>query len=258
MLKTLATLAVLVAVTACAATEPSQPTYKKGDQTVQAKKVLIVLTSHDRLGDTGKKTGYYLPEASHPHHVFTQAGYDVDFVSPKGGTPPMDGADLSDPLNRAFVENPAVMSKVEQSMRPTDVDPTAYAAIFYAGGHGTMWDFADNAELASLAAKIYDRGGVVSAVCHGPAGLVNVKLANGKYLVDGKTVSTFTNEEEAAVKKTEIVPFLLESKLIERGATVTKAPNFQEHVAVSDRLVTGQNPASASGVARKVVEVLNR
>lgn len=116
--------------------------------------------------------------------------------------------------------------------------------------------FPDNAELARIATAIYEQGGVVGAVCHGPAGLVNIKLSNGQYLVADKTVSSFTNEEEAAVGLTEVVPFLLESKLIERGATVDKAPNFQAKVVVSDRLVTGQNPASAMGVAERMVELL--
>jgi putative intracellular protease/amidase len=119
-----------------------------------------------------------------------------------------------------------------------------------------MWDFADNQELAEIAAAIYEAGGVVGAVCHGPAALVNLKLSDGEYLVANKTVAGFTNEEEVAVELTEIVPFLLESKLIERGANYTKVPNFQPHVVVSERLVTGQNPASAAGVGHKMVELI--
>jgi putative intracellular protease/amidase len=219
-------------------------------------KVLVVLTSHDRLGDTGKETGFYLPEVSHPVDVFDRAQIAVEYVSPRGGKAPMTGIDRADPLNVEFLENSAKMAQVENTQRPEQINPADYAAIFYAGGHGTMWDFADHAALAKIAAAIYEQGGVVGAVCHGPAGLVNVQLADGAYLVAGKTVSAFTNEEEAAVELDKIVPFLLESKLIDRGATIEKAPNFQAKVVVSDRLVTGQNPASAAGVAEQMVALL--
>lgn len=219
-------------------------------------KILIALTSHSQLGNTGRKTGFYLPEAAHPYDVFTRAGYEVDFVSPAGGEPPVDGVNLDDPLQKAFWEDPAVRVKLRTTLRPEDVNPADYAAIFYAGGHGAMWDFPTNERLAQIAATIYENAGVVAAVCHGPAALVNIKLSTGAYLVDGKTVSSFTNEEEAAVGLTEVVPFLLESQLRERGAQITKAPNFQAHTVVSERLVTGQNPASATLVAEHVLAAL--
>jgi putative intracellular protease/amidase len=220
-------------------------------------KVLIVLTSHDTLGDTGKETGFYLPEVTHPLDAFTKAGLMVDFVSPKGGKAPMVGIDLEDPLNKAFLDDSEQVSRVENTLNPAQIKPAEYAAIFYAGGHGTMWDFADNQELAEIAAAIYEAGGIVGAVCHGPAALVNIKLSDGTYLVANKTVAAFTNEEEAAVGLTDIVPFLLEAKLIERGANFTKVPNFQVCVVASDRLVTGQNPASAAGVGERMVELIN-
>ncbi|NJR26324.1 MAG: type 1 glutamine amidotransferase domain-containing protein [Richelia sp. CSU_2_1] len=224
---------------------------------MSSKKVLIVLTSRDTLGDTGKETGFYLPEVTHPLDVFTRAGLTVDFVSPKGGKAPMVGIDLADPLNKAFLDNSELVSRVENTLNPGQIDPAEYSAIFYAGGHGTMWDFPDDARLAGIAAAIYEAGGIVGAVCHGPAALVNIKLSNGEYLVANKTVSAFTNEEEAAVGLTEIVPFLLESKLIDRGANFIKVPNFQVSVVESDRLVTGQNPASAAGVGEQMVKLLN-
>lgn len=220
-------------------------------------KVLIVLTSHDKLGETGKETGFYLPEVTHPLDAFTRAGFAVDFVSPKGGKAPMVGVDLADPLNKAFLDNSELVSRVENTLNPAQINPAEYCAIFYAGGHGTMWDFPDDAKLAEIAAAIYEAGGIVGAVCHGPAALVNIKLSNGEYLVANKTVSAFTNEEEAAVELTEIVPFLLESKLIERGANFSKVPNFQVSVVASDRLVTGQNPASAAAVGEQMVELIN-
>ncbi len=224
--------------------------------TTMSQKILIVLTSHDTLGNTGKETGFYLPEVSHPVAVFDRAGLTVEYVSPQGGKAPMIGIDRADPLNAAFLDNPEKMAQVENTLHPTQVNPSEYAAIFYAGGHGTMWDFPDNEDLTHLAANIYEQGGIVGAVCHGPAGLVNIQLSNGNYLVAGKVVSGFTNEEEKAVGLAEVVPFLLEEKLIERGATVDKAPNFQAKVAVSDRLVTGQNPASATDVAEQMVMLL--
>ena len=144
----------------------------------------------------------------------------------------MVGVDLEDPLNQAFLEDSEQVTSVENTLNPAQIDPAEYSAIFYAGGHGTMWDFADNQELAAIAAAIYEAGGVVGAVCHGPAALVNLKLSDGEYLVANKTVAAFTNEEEAAVGLTDIVPFLLESKLIERGANFTKVANFQAHVVV--------------------------
>ncbi|PSB17724.1 type 1 glutamine amidotransferase domain-containing protein [Phormidesmis priestleyi ULC007] len=221
-----------------------------------AKKVLIVLTSHDTLGNTGKETGFYLPEVTHPEAAFEKAGFSIDYVSPKGGKAPMIGIDLKDPLNQAFLENAAKVAQVETTLTPAQVDSTKYDAIFYAGGHGTMWDFPENQELAAIASTIYEQGGVVGAVCHGPAGLVNIKLSNGDYLVSGKTVAGFTNDEEAAVGLSEVVPFFLEEALTDRGATHTKAANFESHVVVSDRLVTGQNPASAAGVGEQMVKLL--
>lgn len=219
-------------------------------------KVLIVLTSHNTLGNTGKETGFYLPEVSHPYYVFINAGMAVDFVSPQGGKAPMTGVDLQDPLNQALLDDPHIVTQLENTLNPTQINPAQYDAIFYAGGHGTMWDFPDNEQLSQIASTIYEDGGIIGAVCHGPAALVNITLSDGKYLVAGKTVSSFTNEEEEVVGLTEVVPFLLESKLIERGAEITKGSNFQAHVVVSERLVTGQNPASAAGVGERIVDLL--
>ncbi len=219
-------------------------------------KVLMVLTSHADLGDTGRKTGFYLPEVAHPWGVFNEAGYHVDFVSPKGGEAPMDGVDLSDPVQQAFLDDPDVAAALRATLTPEQVNPSDYDVIFYAGGHGTMWDFPDNTQLAKVAADVYEGGGVVAALCHGPAGLVNVRLSDGSYLVDGKEVSAFTNEEETAVGLTEVVPFLLQTRLTERGARHTGTENFAAYVVADGRLVTGQNPASATGVAERVVELL--
>lgn len=168
----------------------------------------------------------------------------------------MDGFDLDDPANKLFWENADVQRKLQHTLTPEQVNPADYTAIFYAGGHGTMWDFADNTKLAQIAAQIYENDGVVSAVCHGPSGLVNIKLSNGKYLVDGKRVNAFTNEEETAAKLENVVPFLLEAKLRERGADFRKSGLWQEHVESDQRVVTGQNPASAKKVGETVLQLL--
>ncbi|UTX48215.1 type 1 glutamine amidotransferase domain-containing protein [Chryseobacterium sp. MA9] len=222
------------------------------------KKILFVVTSHDKKGSTGEDTGYYLGEVSHPWEVLHKAGYEIDFVSPKGGTPPVDGFDLKDPVNKEFWENQEYKNKIDHSMIPSQVNPKEYSTIFYAGGHGAMWDFADNKELADIASKIYENGGIVAAVCHGPAGLVNIKLNNGKYLVDGKKINAFTNEEESEVKLTNVVPFLLEDKLKERGAKFEKSGLWQNHVVTDQRVITGQNPQSAKSVGEAIVKELNK
>ena len=234
-----------------ACTKPASRSEKK-----MSKKVLFAVTSHDKKGNTGEATGAYLPEISHPWDVLRAAGYEIDFTSPKGGRPPLDGVDEKDPSQKAFLADALAMKKLDASVKPADVDAAAYGAIFYAGGHGAMWDFPEDQALAKLAAQIYDAGGVVAAVCHGPAGLVNVKLANGSYLVAGKKVAAFTNDEETAVKLEKVVPFLLATALTERGAEHVPAANWAPNVIVSERLVTGQNPASAKGVGERMVELL--
>lgn len=246
-------LLVLFATTATAFAAPAAPVAPKAEP---APRVLIVLTSHGQLGETGRSTGYYLSEVSHPYAVFTAAGFAVDFVSPKGGKAPMDGIDRADPINAAFLDDPALVKRTHTTLRPDQVDSARYAAVFFAGGHGTMWDLPDNVALQGIAARIYERKGVVAAVCHGPAGLVNIKLSNGRYLVDGKAVAAFTNAEETAVKLMDVVPFHLETRLRERGALPKTAPNFKANVVTSERLVTGQNPASAQGVAEAIVKLL--
>jgi putative intracellular protease/amidase len=222
------------------------------------KKILFVVTSHEQKGNTGEKTGYYLGEVSHAWEVLKNAGYEIDFVSPKGGKPPVDGLNLEDPTNKLFWEDTKYRAKIDNSMKPADINPSDYVAIYYAGGHGTMWDFPENTQISSIATKIYENNGVIGAVCHGPAGLVNIKLSNGKYLVDGKKVNAFTNEEEIAVKLENVVPFMLESKLIERGAKFEKSGMWQEHVTIDERLVTGQNPQSAKGVGEAILKLLKK
>jgi putative intracellular protease/amidase len=221
-----------------------------------SKKVLFVLTSHDRKGN--KPSGFFLSEATHPHRVLVDAGYDVDFVSPKGGKAPVDpdSLDLEDGVNAAFWNDPTLRSAVEHTKQPTDVNSDDYAGIFFAGGHGAMWDLPDNAALAALTASIYEHGGIVGAVCHGPAALVNVKRADGEYLIKDMYVAAFTNDEEHEVGLDRVVPFMLADRLVERGAHHDAAPNWQTKVCVSGRLVTGQNPASATRVGDAMLTML--
>ncbi|PWJ42088.1 type 1 glutamine amidotransferase domain-containing protein [Sediminitomix flava] len=226
-------------------------------QSEKAQKILFVLSSHSELGDTGKETGYYLSEAAHPYEVLHKAGYQIDFVSPKGGKAPVDGFDLDDKVNKAFWENEEIQKQLNNTLKPSQVKAKDYVAIHYVGGHGTMWDFPNNKKLAKIARDIYENEGVVSAVCHGPSGLLNIKLSNGEYLIEGKNVSVFTNEEEEAVKLTEVVPFSLEDEFIAKGAKVDKAENWASKVSVDGRLVTGQNPASAKEVGEAIITLLS-
>lgn len=223
------------------------------------KKALIVVTNHEALGNTGEKTGWYLPEVSHIYFPLTEAGFHIDFASPKGGKAPLDqkSYDLSDALNKRFVEEKKLLPQFEHTLALSNINPKDYQIIFFAGGHGTMWDFPNSADLNRVTAAIYEQGGIVSAVCHGPAALVNVKLSNGNYLIAGKEVSAFTNEEEQAVELTKIVPFSLETKLKEHGAKFHAGKMWDNIVVVSDRLITGQNPQSAYSLGKKIVEVAN-
>jgi len=223
---------------------------------MRPQKALFVLTSHSVKGGTGKPTGWYLSEASHPWKALKDTGVAVDFVSPQGGESPVDGFDLRDPINREFWEDPVVQAKLKRTLRPEEVRPGDYDAIHFVGGHGTMWDFPEDEGLAVLAAAIHAQGGIVAAVCHGPAGLVKVKGANGKYLVDGKRIACFTNEEEKMVGLQEVVPFLLADKLRERGAIPVPSAPWSENVVVDGRLMTGQNPQSAGSLGRKLAEAL--
>ena len=221
------------------------------------KRIAIVLTSHAELGATGKRTGYYLPEAAHAWRVFRDAGHDVVFVSPRGGAAPLDpgGQDRSDAANAAFLDDAVVQHAVRHTFQPDDLRGERLAAVFFAGGHGTMWDFRDPA-LARLATDCARADGVISAVCHGPAALVDLEL-DGKKLVADQPVTGFSNAEEAAVELTNVVPFLLEDALIAAGGKYSKADKpFAAHVAVGRSLVTGQNPASTKGVAEAVVKLL--
>lgn len=226
------------------------------------KRILLVVSNHGQLGNTGKQTGFFLSEAAHPWEVFRKAGFAVEIASPKGGFAPVDpkSFDLADPINKEFWATYGFEKGDRKGIRRTQplekVDPRNFAAVFYAGGHGAVWDFPDSKGVQKVTAAIYEKGGVVGAVCHGPAALVNVKLSDGTYLVNGKKVAPFTNAEEAKVELTNVVPFLLQDRLEKVGALSKPAKNFQKNAVRDGRLVTGQNPASATLAAELVVKAL--
>jgi len=213
-----------------------------------SKKVLFIVTSHDRKGS--KPSGFYLSEVTHPHQVLTDGGYEVEFVSPKGGKAPIDpdSMDLGDGVNADFWKDPKLRAAIENTKKPTDVRAEDYAGIFFAGGHAAMWDLPNDEAIAALTSNIFEHGGVVGAVCHGPAGIVNVKRANGEYIVKDMYVAAFTDNEEREVGLEREVPFSLSRLLEQHGAHHDPGPNWVIRVCSSGRLVTGQNPASATRV----------
>lgn len=222
-------------------------------------KALIVVTGHNQLGDTGEETGWHLSEVSHVYWPLINAGFAVEFASPSGGEALMDqeSIKLDDPENKSFIDKLKIANALK-TMALREVNPDQYQVIYFAGGHGTMWDFPDNPNIDEITRIIYEKGGIVAAVCHGPAALTSVKLTDGEYLVKDKKVNSFTDEEERAVGKEDIVPFLLETRLRERGAHFEGGSNFSEKVVADGRLITGQNPQSASALGREIVKRWNQ
>lgn len=226
--------------------------------TMAAEKVLIVVTSHSQMGTTGEKTGYWMGEVTHPYKELVDAGIEVDIASIAGGKAPVDERSLAeaDATNQWFMANNQHNTKLQQTLKLADLTASEYKAVLFAGGHGTMWDFPQDKVLQQFAADIYQSNGIVAAVCHGPAALLNIKLADGRYLIAGKQVTGFTNAEEEQVKLTQVVPFSLQDQLVQRGAHFNAAANWQEKVVVDQRLVTGQNPQSAAAVGQALVSLL--
>ena len=229
------------------------------------KPIVLLLTNvaDMKAGGADAATGFYLSEAAHPYAVFNKAGYEVVFASPKGGFAPADPKSMElekDKENAAFWKSHGAKEGgrdgVKDTKKLSDLKPGDYAGIYAAGGHGTCWDFPNQAEVADFISKVYAGGGVVGAVCHGPMALVGVKGPDGKPLVSGKKVAVFTDAEEKAVKLEKVVPFLLQSELEKAGAKVVVADNWAENAVRDGRLVTGQNPASATKSAKLFVEAL--
>ncbi|KUJ81704.1 hypothetical protein AVO43_13985 [Microbulbifer sp. ZGT114] len=218
----------------------------------------MVLTSHKTMGESGKATGFWMAELTHPYFALLDAGIPVDIVSIAGGDAPVDPRSLKqdDADNQRFLSNPQTRKLIEDTRSLGEVDPAKYAAVIFVGGHGTMWDFPDNADVNRVAATIFENDGVVAAVCHGPAALLGITLSDGSRLVAGRNVTGFTNSEEHAVQLADVVPFMLEDALKSAGANFQGGADWQSKVVVDGRLITGQNPASAGALGEKVAAAL--
>lgn len=227
------------------------------------RRVLMIVTSHARLGDTGRPTGLWAEELAVPYYALRDAGVQVDLASPGGGPVPLDPASLkpagqNDPAVERLLADEAAQRTLQHTPRAADVDPAGFDALFLPGGHGTMWDLPGDAGVIRAVETIYAAGKPVAAVCHGPAGLVGARRPDGRPLVQGLRVNAFTNDEEEAVGLSAVVPFALESRLIELGARFEKAPNWQPFALRDGQLITGQNPMSSQLVAQALLQALPR
>lgn len=220
------------------------------------KKVLFVLSNQSKMGNTDESTGWWLSEASHPWKILHQAGYEIDFVSPLGGIAPMTGQDPKDIINKEFLENPDIHRKLQNTLRPEDINIDNYGAIHFVGGHGAVWDFPDNTELAKLCTKFWEQGKAVSAICHGVAGLLNVKLRGGELLIKGRNLTSFTDMEEKLIHKCDEVPYLLQCELMLKGAIFHITKPWGDNVQVHERLITGQNPQSGLSLGKALLSML--
>jgi len=223
-------------------------------------RALIILTSHGSLGDSGKDTGFYWEELATPYWALVDHGLEVDLASVAGGEPPADPGSAEDEnVNddvRRFLADDTAMKALKNTSAIETVDASAYRLVYVPGGHGTMYDLSQTPAVGKAIATAFDNGAVVGAVCHGPAGLLDVTLDNGKALIEGRKVTGFTNSEEKAVGLEDIVPYLLETRLRELGADYVKADDFAAHAVRDGRLVTGQNPPSSKKVGELMIEAL--
>lgn len=220
-------------------------------------KILIVETNVDKYEKHDIKTGLWFGEMTHFYEDVTAAGYEVDFVSPKGGAVPLDPNSLKrlKDTDKEFLNNKEFVGRaLENTLRPDQVNPEDYDAIYYTGGHGVLWDFPENEELAKIAAEIYKDGGFVTGVCHGVVGLLNIKDESGKFLIDGKKVTGFTNTEEVLSGKSRKVPFSTEDALKDRGGKYEKRRFFSSFAVSDERVITGQNPWSPKAVAELLIK----
>src|SRR3954447_26620601 len=222
-------------------------------------KILMVLTSHDQLGNTGRKTGFWLEEFAAPYFVFRDADVELTLASPKGGQPPIDPkSDLPEnqtPAMTRFKEDKAAQQALSQTRKLSEMKSEDFDTIFYVGGHGPMWDLADNPDSIALIESFWNSGKPVAAVCHSP-GVLHRVTYKGEPIIKGKRVTGFTNSEEEAVHLTNVVPFLVEDELKRLGGHFEKAPDWESFAVVDDRLITGQNPASSTAAAQELVKLL--
>jgi putative intracellular protease/amidase len=223
-------------------------------------KVLFVLTSHDELGDTGKKTGFWVEEFAGPYYTLKDKGVEVTLATPKGGKAPIDpSSDTKDAATESterFHEDKEAQERINTTHKLADVNAADYDAVFYPGGHGPLWDLANDATSIKLIETFNSQKKPVAFVCHAPAALKSVKGADGQPLVKGKKVTGFTNTEEKAVQLTDVVPFLVEDMLKENGGIYSKGDDWAEYALQDGNLITGQNPASSKLVAEKLFEAI--
>lgn len=224
-------------------------------------KILMVLTSHDRLGNTGKKTGFWLEEFAAPYYVFKHAGAEITLVSPLGGQPPLDPTsdtpDSQTEATRRFKADTAAQAALASTLKLADISAADFDAVFYPGGHGPLWDLVEDASSIALIEATLAAGKPLAAVCHAPGVLRHPKTSDGAPVVQGKTVTGFTNSEEEAVGLTAVVPFLVEDMLKQNGGKYTKQADWQPHVVTDGLLITGQNPASSEPAAKALLAKLS-
>lgn len=225
-------------------------------------KVLFVLTSHSELGDTGKKTGFWVEEFAAPYYVMADEGVEVTIASPKGGQPPIDpkseAADAQTDSTKRFYADEALEEKLAHTKKLSEVKAADFDAVFYPGGHGPLWDLYSDKDSIALIQNFWTSGKPVAAVCHAPSALLNVKDENNDYLVKGKKVTGFTNSEEEAVQLTDVVPYLLEDELKAKGGQYSSGSDWGVHVVKDGMLITGQNPASSEEAAKELLALLEK
>ena len=222
--------------------------------------VLVVLTSHDQLGDTGKKTGFWVEEFAAPYYKIKDAGYTMTIATPKGGAAPIDPSseapDAQTAATERYYQDEDAQKRIANTEKLSAQKAENFDAVFYPGGHGPLWDLTNDADSQRLILEFYNSGKPVAAVCHAPGVFKNVQFENGNSFVKGKNVTGFANTEEAAVQLTEVVPFLVEDELKKLGGNYTKTDDWGVHIVEDGLLITGQNPASSDGVAEKLISLL--
>jgi len=223
-------------------------------------KILIVLTSHSELGDTGKKTGFWVEEFAAPYYELADAGAEITLASPKGGQPPIDPASeltaAQTKFTHRFDKDAALKQKLAHTLKLSDVQASDYDAVFYPGGHGPLWDLVKDTNSIALLEAFQQQRKPMALVCHAPCALLKVKLPNGDALIKGKNVTGFSDNEEAAVKLTKVVPFLMEDELKKAGAHYSKGPDWGVYVQTDGLLITAQNPASSAEAAKALLKRL--
>ena len=255
MMKKIALLVLITTTFSCKITQEKKEPIKKDVM----KKVLFVVTSHDQLGNTGEKTGFWTEEFAAPYYELLDQGIAIEIATPLGGQPPIDPKS-EDPSaatedTKRFDKDTELLSKLKNTLKLADVNQADYDAVFYPGGHGPLWDLTDDKNSIALIEAFYTHNKPVAFVCHAPATLKNVKV-NGEFLVKGKKLTGFSNTEEEAVGLTKVVPFLLEDVLQENGAIYSKVGDWQPYAVEDGLLITGQNPSSSKLVAQKILQQL--